>query len=130
MKTFIQYVVFRLADCSPVSSSWSLRARDGTVTGRSTSASYSVLGKSYRGGFLGALRPDVAGIPAKGKATSPGQSDAREILHSEGNVIRFTATKSDILKSISHFPRIQPKSTVQPDGFVVLRGAGLVWPKD
>jgi polysaccharide export outer membrane protein len=53
---------------------------------------------------------------------------AREILHSEGNVIRFTGfTKSDIFEvNFTLSPEFNQNLTVQPDGFVVLRGAGTL----
>jgi len=70
----------------------------------------------------------MAGIPAKGKATSPGQADGKgdPALGGERHPL-YRLTKSDILEvNFTFSPEYNQSLTVQPDGFVALRGAGLV----
>ena len=70
----------------------------------------------------------MAGIPAKGKATSPGQADGKgdPALGGERHPL-YRLTKSDILDvNFTFSPEFNQSLTIQPDGFVAVRGAGLV----
>ncbi len=70
----------------------------------------------------------VAGISAKGEATSPGKADGKgdPALGGERHPL-YRLTKSDILEvNFTFSPEFNQSLTVQPDGFVVLRGAGLL----
>ena len=75
----------------------------------------------------GAGQP-VAGISAKGETTNPGKADGKgdPALGGERHPL-YRVTKSDIFEvNFTFSPEFNQNLTVQPDGFVVLRGAGTL----
>src|SRR6267142_6171331 len=127
MKTFVQCVVFVAAGLlirqlclvacaqeialSPAVAPFSPRPPSSPLTGaRSTRGSGTT----------------VAGIPAKEAASNPGQADGKgdPALGGERHPL-YRLTKSDTFELHFTFsPEFNQNLTVQPDGFVVLRGAG------
>jgi polysaccharide export outer membrane protein len=70
----------------------------------------------------------VAGVPAKGEATNSGQADGKgdPALGGERHPL-YRLTKSDIVEvNFTFSPEFNQSLTIQPDGFVALRGVGLV----
>jgi polysaccharide export outer membrane protein len=129
MKTFIQRVVFvagglltcqlfLVAPAQEIALSPAVAPRPPTPSSERLAGT----GSSERSGQT------VACIPAKGKATSPGQADGKgdPALGGERHPL-YRLTKSDILEvNFTFSPELNQTLTVQPDGFVVLRGVGLV----
>ena len=79
-------------------------------------------------GSTSGANPAVAGIPAKGETTNPGQADGKgdPALGGERHPL-YRLTKSDTIEVNFTFPpEFNQHLTVQPDGFVVLRGAGTL----
>ena len=75
----------------------------------------------------GAGQP-VAGISAKGETTNPGKADGKgdPALGGERHPL-YRLTKSDIVEvNFTFSPEFNQSLTIQPDGFVALRGVGLV----
>jgi hypothetical protein len=68
------------------------------------------------------------GSSSNGAIAQPGKRVAREILHSEGNATRFIGLrKSDSVDvNFTFSPDFNQTLTVQPDGFVALKGAGTL----
>ena len=102
------------------------RAGDRTVTGRRTSAPHSAPGTCCHGGVQGGPRTDRGGHLGKGRDHYPGQADGKgdPALGGERHPL-YRLTKSDILEITFTFsPEFNQTLTVQPDGFVALRGAG------
>jgi polysaccharide export outer membrane protein len=84
---------------------------------------------TFRGGTTDHWGATVASIAAKGETTSPGQADDKgdPALGGERHPL-YRVTKSDTLEiSFTFSPELNQSLTVQPDGFVALRGAGLVF---
>ena len=74
--------------------------------------------------------PEQAARAAPGAARlhSPGRRVAWEIPYSEGIAIRFTGSRNRTWwMQISHFRPTLISLTVQPDGFVALKGAGTLY---
>lgn len=70
----------------------------------------------------------VAGIPAKGEASNPGQADDKgdPALGGERHPL-YRLTKSDIIAiDFTLSPEFNQTLTISPDGFVALRGAGAL----
>jgi polysaccharide biosynthesis/export protein len=79
-------------------------------------------------GSMRESNPTVAGIPAKGETTNPGQADGKgdPALGGERHPL-YRLTKSDTIEiNFTFSPEFNQHLTVQPDGFVVLRGAGTL----
>ncbi len=79
-------------------------------------------------GSMEGLGQTLAGISAKGVTTNPGKVDGKgdPALGGERHPL-YRLTKSDILEVTFTFsPEFNQSLTIQPDGFVVLRGAGLL----
>src|SRR5438132_11508762 len=75
-------------------------------------------------GSTGRLGKAVAGIPAKGTASNPGQADGKgdPALGGERHPL-YRFAKSDTLEITFIFsPEFNQTLTIQPDGFVALRG--------
>ena len=71
----------------------------------------------------------VAGIPAKGKANSPGQADGKgdPALGGERHPLYRIAKSDTVEVTFTFSPEFNQTLMVQPDGFVALRGAGLIF---
>ena len=129
MKTFVQCVVFVAAGLltrqlclvacaqeialSPAVTPFSSRPPSNPLTGA----------ESARGSGT-----TVAGIPAKEAASNPGQADGKgdPALGGERHPL-YRLAKSDILEINFIFsPEFNQSLTIQPDGFVALRGVGLL----
>lgn len=129
MKTFIQRVVFvtgGLLTCQPflvasaqeMALSPAVAPRPPTPPSNRRAAAESMEGSDQT----------VAGIPAKGEITSPGQADGKgdPALGGERHPL-YRLTRSDVLEvNFTFSPEFNQSITIQPDGFVALRGAGQV----
>src|SRR5258706_5553740 len=129
MKTFVQCVVFVVAGLltrqlclvacaqeialSPSVAPFSPRPPSNPLTGAGSTRSSGTT---------------VAGIPAKEATSNPGQADGKgdPALGGERHPL-YRLAKSDILEVNFVFsPEFNQSLTIQPDGFVALRGAGLL----
>jgi polysaccharide export outer membrane protein len=129
MKTFVQIVVFvaaglltgqlfLVAPAQEIALSPIVAPRPPTPPSDNLAAAGSTEGSGQT----------LAGISAKGEATNPGKADGKgdPALGGERHPL-YRLTKSDILEVTFTFsPEFNQNLTVQPDGFVVLRGAGLL----
>ena len=127
MKTFVQCVVFvaaglltrqlfLVASAQEMALSPAVAPRPPTPPSDRLEAAVST----------GASGPTVAGIPAKGETTNPGKADGKgdPALGGERHPL-YRLTKSDTFElNFTFSPEFNQSLTVQPDGFVVLRGAG------
>jgi len=129
MKTFVQCVVFvaagllirqlcLVAPAQEIALSPVVAARPPTPPSHRLAA----VGSAENAG------PTVAGISAKGETTNPSKADGKgdPALGGERHPL-YRVTKSDTFEvNFTFSPEYNQNLTVQPDGFVVLRGAGTV----
>ncbi len=129
MKTFIQCVVLVAGGLLTSQLYLAVSAQETTpspvVAGRPSTPS------SERLAGIGKEGPSQteAGISAKEAASNPGQADGKgdPALGGERHPL-YRLTKSDTVEvNFTFSPELNQTLTVQPDGFVVLRGAGLVF---
>lgn len=98
------------------------RARDRTVTGRCTSASYAVLGTSRRGGIYGALRPDRGGHPGKGKGHTIVVSQTLQHYYRERHGRSTVYVPNGAILRPKHTPKRLGEWGLTPDNYVLYLG--------
>lgn len=129
MKTFVHYVVFVAGGLLTSQLYLAVSAQEMTpspvvAVRPPTSFSEPLAGSGKEG--PGQTGP---GISAMGAASNPGQADGKgdPALGGERHPL-YRITKSDVVEVNFIFsPEFNQTLTVQPDGFVVMRGAGLVF---
>lgn len=127
MKTFVQCVVFvtgGLLTCQPflVASAQEIALSPAVAARPPTPPS----GRLAAAGSMEGSGQTAVGIPAKGEITSTGQADGKgdPALGGERHPL-YRLTKSDVLEvNFTFSPEFNQSITIQPDGFVALRGAG------
>jgi polysaccharide export outer membrane protein len=127
MKTFAQCVVFVAAGLLTrqlflVASAQEIALSPVAAHGPSTPPS----GNLRAAGSTESPGQAVAGIPAKEETTSSGKADGKgdPALGGERHPL-YRLTKSDTLEvNFTFSPEFNQSLTIQPDGFVALRGAG------
>lgn len=128
MKTFVQCVIFAaggLLTCQLFLAASAQETAPSDPLTRSVSAADRTAGPGSSERTGGA----VAGVPAKGEATNPGQADGKgdPALGGERHPL-YRLTKSDVVEiNFTFSPEFNQSLTIQPDGFVALRGVGLVF---
>jgi polysaccharide biosynthesis/export protein len=129
MKTFVQLVVFIVAGAL----AWQLNLVASAQEIAPSPAleplpSTPPTDRSSAAGPGGALGQTGRSVTAKGKTTNPGQADDKgdPALGGERHPL-YRLAKSDILElNFTFSPEFNQSLTIPPDGFVTLRGAGLI----
>jgi len=129
MKTFVQCVVFVAAGLLTRQLFVVACAQEIALSPAVSPSSLKPLSRPLAGvGSTKGSGTTVAGIPAKEATSNPGQADGKgdPALGGERHPL-YRLAKSDILEVTFIFsPEFNQVLTIQPDGFITLRGAGLL----
>jgi polysaccharide export outer membrane protein len=129
MKTFVQFVVLVAAGVlirQPISVAFAQEIAPPSAVAPQPPVPPSV--NSPTAGATGGSGSTVVGISAKGETTNPGQAAGKgdPALGGERHPL-YRVTKSDTFEiDFTFSPEFNQHPTVQPDGFVALKGAGTL----